>query len=143
MKTRGRMGYFAFMNEKDNRERDAFFGKGNWSLNDKKEIIYNPVLDNDNIILRTNNIRIVDNMYVLVIGNDTGIVLKDECVKRAVVSNLGLSTYIVKLNRQSFLDNRCSYEDIECEFDFDNEEDFGFLLEVASQQNNGTIIFMG
>lgn len=54
-----------------------FFGKDNWKQKSNKYVYYKAVQDNDNIIIHTNNIKGIKGNFVLVVGNNKAIYLKD------------------------------------------------------------------
>lgn len=51
-----------------------FFDKDSWKQKSNKYVYYKAVQDNDNIIIRTNNIK---GNFVLVVGNNKAVYLKD------------------------------------------------------------------
>lgn len=91
-------------------------------------------IDNDNIIIITNNIVFTDKAPVLVVGNNKAVYLKDWQLKPVRNYYEGICGYAVKLNRNYFkvYTFNSNFEN----FSFDKEDDFDTLLEIAKQQND-------
>lgn len=95
------------------------------------------VIDRDNIIIITNNIEIMKHQYILVIGDNKVVWLKDWQVQELKYWDVQLNTYAVKLNRQYF-------KPYELKFKLDKycfngrEHTFDSLYELAVSQDNAT-----
>ena len=76
---------------------DKFFGKTQYYSN--KYFSYDSVIDKDNIIVRTNNVKMIKGNPVLIVDNDKGIYLKDWQVAPIKMDRGETNTYAVKLNR--------------------------------------------
>lgn len=94
--------FAAFMKEKAKRENDLFFGEGNRKMLSNKYYTYKHVLDSDTIIINTNNVRVVKNRLVLVVGDDKAVYLKNWNVRKAHNYDWGINFWIIKLSRAFF-----------------------------------------
>ena len=117
-----------------------FFGNdANISKDGEVIINYNHVIDNDNIIIQTNNIKywINKDQWVLVVAKNKAVYLKEWQIREIKNWNKGIDSYAVKLNRKYFKIYNLSYEfgDISSELN----DDFDSLLEIAKLQNNNQI----
>ena len=129
--------YSNFLKQRKTNSLDFLIGEGNYKTTNNRFQIKNHVIDNDTILLITNNVQYFSNkdIYVLWIAEDKVVYLKSWQVKEVYnFEHLG-DCYIVKLNRQYFKPYQCFKNDflmIEKEYTFD------VLLEVAkSQTGNG------
>lgn len=103
-----------YFKDKAIKDLNFFFGENNWrKISNKYYTIVNPVLNDDEFLLRTNNIK----TYT-----------KGEKVQEYPFGN----SYIVKLSRKFFkiYTFKSDFED----FAFDRDEDFDSLKEIASTQ---------
>lgn len=131
------MKYNDYLKTKEENKNTFFFGENNLETSNKRFQIKNNVIDNDNILLITNNIQYFLNKecFVLWVGNNKIVYLKDWQVMPVYNFEIVGDTYIVKLNRQFFKKYDCFKSD---NFIFENEETFDSLLDVAkSQTGNG------
>lgn len=113
-------------------EKKRFFGEcTNYSNN---YFTFKHDIDNDNIIIVTNNIVFTDKAPVLVVGNNKAVYLKDWQLMPVRNYYEGIYGYAVKLNRNYFKVYTFSsnFEN----FSFDKEDTFDSLLEIAKQQND-------
>ena len=111
-----------------------FFGENGKHNISGKYYNYRHVLDQDTIIINTNNVRRVKDSLVLVVDNDKAVYLKDWNVKQAHNwSDIGTDFWIVKLSRAYFRPYTFSrpFDDIA----MDGVQDFDFLLQVAREQD--------
>lgn len=118
-------------------EKNNFFGENNLETSNKRFQIKNHVIDNDNILLITNNIQYFPNKecFVIWVGSNKIVYLKDWQVITVYNFEIIGDTYIVKLNRQFFKKYDCFKSD---KFIFESEETFDSLLDIAkSQTGNG------
>ena len=116
-------------NAKD-KDLEFFFGKVTKLSNRYFE--YNSIIDEDNIIIITNNIKVIKGSYVLVVDNNKAVYLKDWQVKRVHNFYNNMSGYAVKLNRNYFKSYTFSF-DFE-DMAFDQEDTFDSLKELAATQ---------
>jgi len=125
--------------EKREKRAEFFFGKGNYTRVNKNEILYRPVIDNDNIILLTRNVRRVfvgDNStsFVLATSSHRGVYLKSWQVMRVVIndkrSDERAICFLVKLTRKYF--KTYSFKNIDI---IDRDEDLGGFLEINTESN--------
>ena len=127
----------------DMAKRDSFFGKVLQRSN--KYFIPDQINDEDNAIIKTNNITVVKDSIVMVTGNNTAIYLKDWQVRRIFDKELG-EMYAVKINRNYF--KEYTFKTNFSEFSFDKKDTFDSLWETAKKQheqareikNNGVIL---
>lgn len=125
-----------YFKDKAIKDLNFFFGENNWrKISNKYYTIANPVLNDDEFLLRTNNIKTYtkgeDLKIILVVGNNKAVYLKDWQVKKVQEYPFG-NSYIVKLSRKFFkiYTFKSDFED----FAFDRDEDFDSLKEIASTQ---------
>lgn len=127
--------FATFIKEKARRENERFFGEGNRKKLSNKYYTFKHVLDNDTIIINTNNVRIVKDSLILVVGDDKAVYLKDWNVRKAHNYDWGIDFWIVKLSRAFFkVYTFKSRIDNDLMFDVDLQ-DFDYLLEVAKEQD--------
>lgn len=132
MRNRQLKQHYADMKNKD---RDFFFGEGNWEAVSNKYFNFKRYIDNDNIIILTNNIRFVKGNPVLLVDNNKAVYLKSWQIK-PVESWFGeymLATNAVKLNRNFF-----KVYTFKSDFDnmaFEQEDTFDSLIEDAKLQD--------
>lgn len=88
-----------FLTERRNHVRDLFFGQGNWHIQ-AGALKFRQVLDDETIIIRTNNVTTVKDAPVLIVGNDKAVYLKDFNI-RMVHDNV-MNYRLVKLQRKYF-----------------------------------------
>lgn len=113
---------------------NRFFGEGNKVKKTNKYFTYKHYIDNDTVIINTNNVKEIKGNPVLVVGKNEAVYLKDWNVRPA--HNYGEicdDFYIVKLQRQYFRPYtfKTPFED----FCFDADEDFDKMVEIARAQD--------
>lgn len=110
---------------------EFFFGKSVKKVSNKY-FTFDHVIDNDNIIIVTNNIKLIKDSYVLIVGNNKAVYLKDWQVRPIRNYWEEVNAYAVKLNRNFFKTYtfRNNFDD----FYFEKEETFDDLKEIASTQ---------
>ena len=124
-----------YMKARAKKEDDFFFGEDNKIKQSNKYYTYKHFIDNDNIIINTNNIKVIKNSCVLIIGKNEAIYLKDWQVRTAHnYSDICSNFYIVKLNRKFFKPYtfKSNFDD----FCFEKTENFDDLIEIAKEQDN-------
>lgn len=117
------------MNEKDEK---WFFGD-TVEHTSNKYFKFNRIVDENNIIILTNNIKVLKGNYVLLVDNNKGVYLKDWQVRKVHNFDYGVNTYAVKLNKNYFKPYTFNFN-----FDdmaFEKEDTFETLVEVANEQN--------
>lgn len=118
--------YYEARHEND---MNFFFGDGKWSKVSNRGFHYSPVIDDDNIIIRTNNVWFLGNgSIVLVVGDNKAVYLKNWQLKRFTGGE-----YVVKLNRNYF--KVYTFKSNFDNFSFDHDESFDDLLNVAKEQS--------
>lgn len=118
---------------KQQKEKDIqkFFGEIKHTSN--KYFTFNRIINDDEIIIVTSNIKIIKDTPVLVVGNNKAVYLKDWLIREVRNYNLDIYTYAVKLNRKYWkvYTFKSDFEDIFIE----KEDTFDDLVEVAKEQN--------
>lgn len=127
--------YGEYMKARAKKDSDFFFGEGNKEMVSNKYFTYKHVLDNDTIIINTNNVKVIKENYVLIVGDNEAVYLKDWQIKKAHnYSDICTDLYLVKLNRKYFKPYKFNFK-----FDgfcFDEKVDtFDDLLETAKAQD--------
>ncbi len=124
-----------YMKSRAKKEDDFFFGEGNKVKSSNKYFTYKHVIDDDNIIINTNNIKVIKNNFVLIVDNNKAVYLKEWQVRCA--HNWGdicNDFYVVKLNRKYFKSYTFKFEFTD--FSFEKEDTFDDLMKVAKAQDN-------
>ena len=114
------------------KDLDFFFGENNYQKTSNKYLTFKRVLNEDEIILLTKNVIIIKDNYVLIVGNNKAVYLKDWAVKQVRNYYENIEAYAVKLNRKYFkiYTFKSDFED----FAFDKDENFDDLFKVAEEQ---------
>ena len=119
-----------------------FFGENNYSTTSKRFAIKKHVLNDDEIVICTNNVTYWKNkdQFVLWVSNNKIVYLKNFQVMPVYNFEVfGDTSYLVKLNRKYFKEYKCFETE---EFDFGNREDtFDSLKEIAKQQDKHELWF--
>ena len=113
---------------------DYFFNDSVFKISNKY-FKFNRYGDNDNITIITNNIISLGDWYVLLVGDNRGVWLKNWQVKPCKVGqNTYIPSYAVKLNRKYF-----TVKDIDSykcdDFCFEKENDFDDMVRLAKVQD--------
>ena len=135
-----------FYDQRKKREMDFMYGEGNWKPISNKRYAVKHVKNDDEININTNNVKRIKDNYVLVVGNNQAVYLKDWQVSPIHTWNsdekYGENTYSVKLNRKYFKPYtfRFNFDD----FSFDKPDTFDDLLQTAREQDErGVPIALG
>ena len=116
--------------------KTKFFGEvTNWS---NKYFTFNHILDDDNIIVFTKNVKTIKGSPALIVGKNKAIFLKDWLVIGVRNYEIGFDGYAVKLNR-NFMKVYTFQNDFEDFIFGDKEDDFESLKEVAISQNDTAV----
>lgn len=119
---------------KSQKEKDEkwFFGE---SLNhtSNKYFTFKRFIDDENVIVITNNVKILKDNYVLLVDNNKGVYLKDWQVRKLHNYDLGLNFYAVKINKNYFKPYTFNFyfEDMA----FEKEDTFETLVDAAKLQD--------
>ena len=111
------------------------FFNGGYKMVSNQYFTFNRVINNDEIIIITTNVKYWRNkeQYVLAVNNDKVIYLKPWQVACVKSWDLGMNAYAVKLNRNYFKSYQLSFK--LDDFIFEKEDTFDDLLEIAKKQN--------
>lgn len=117
---------------KNMKDKDLEFFFGEVTKKSNKYFTYNSIIDDDNIIIITNNIKDIKGNFVMLVDNNKGVYLKDWQVRPVHNFYNGMSGYAVKLNRKYFKPYtfRFDFEDMA----FEKEETFDTIKEIAATQ---------
>lgn len=129
--------YSQYLKERKEKDLKFFYGEDIRKVSNKY-FEFKRVIDNDNIIIITNNIRVIKDSYVLVVGEKKAVYLKDWQVRRVSNYYEDLEAYAVKLNRKYFKTYNFKNE-IDPELYFEKDNDFNDLLELAKLQDERNI----
>lgn len=130
---------YTYKQERQLKRAEFFFGPGNFTKANKDEVQFNAVIDNDNIILISKNVRRVfvkDDKVSLVMAttNRRGIYLKPWQVIRVIINDhkTGEKTVcaLVKLNRKFYKTYSFKDQDI-----IDKDENLGGFLDVYGTED--------
>ena len=94
--------YSDYLRKRKESSNDFYFGEGNWKKISNQYIKYKSVLDENTIIIRTGNIKNIKGNFVLLVGNNKGVYLKEWQVRPFYNCPLDISGYLVKLSRDFF-----------------------------------------
>ena len=116
---------------KNRKEKDLEFFFGTVTKKSNKYFEYNSIIDDDNIIIITNNIKVLKGNFVIV-DNNKGVYLKDWQVRPVHNYYTGMNAFAVKLNRNYFKPYtfRFNFDDMA----FEQEDTFDSLKECAATQ---------
>lgn len=119
---------------KSRKEKDLEFFFGEVTKKSNKYFEYNSIIDEDNIIIITNNIKTIKGNMVMIVDNNKAVYLKDWQVRRVHNFYNGVSAFAVKLNRKYFKPYtfRFDFEDMA----FEQAETFDSLKECAAELSN-------
>lgn len=129
--------YSEFLKKRAESDRALYFGENNYKAVSNKFFTYKAVLNDDEIIIRTNDVKIFKNNYVLIVGSNDVVYLKDFQVRevhtwcKASKDNF----YLVKLNRKYFK----PYHFTNAIYNYESKENidtFDDLLQVAKEQDD-------
>lgn len=129
------MKYSEYIKQSKENSIRRFFGDIRRKSN--KYFTFNHVIDSDNIIIITGNVKMVKGSYVLVIGSNKAVFLKSWQVKEVHNFYSGYSGYAVKLNRNYF--KPYTFKTDFDEFAFNHDDTFDTLKAVAESQNSEQI----
>lgn len=109
-----------------------FYFKGGYNYVSNKYFRFKHVIDDDNIIIMTRNVKKIKENRVLIVDNNKGVYLKDWQV-HFLYSAYSEDAYAVKLNRKFFkvYQFNFSFDDMS----FEKEDTFDELLQVAKEQD--------
>lgn len=118
-----------------------FFFNGGYKMTSNKYFTFTSVVDDDNIIIVTNNVKYWFNkdQYVLFVADDKVVYLKDWQIKPVRNFYLGVEAYAVKLNKKYFKPYQIHYE--QDEFVFEKEDTFDDLFKLANEQQSKNTIW--
>ena len=116
------------------KEKDLKFFFGDVKKLSNKYFEYNSIIDEDNIVLLTNNIKQIKDSFVLIVNNNQAVYLKDWQIREVHNYDLGINTYAVKLNRKYFRPYTFRFEFDG--FDFEKADTFDSLAEIAETQTD-------
>lgn len=109
---------------------EKFFGETKRASN--KYFFFNHIINNDTILIVTDDIRKIKTSFVLMVGNDKAVYLKDWQLAHVTTKESG-ETYAIRLNRNFFkvYTFRTPFEDAM----FEHEQSFDDLAKIAERQN--------
>nr|DAI56024.1 MAG TPA: hypothetical protein [Caudoviricetes sp.] len=127
--------YSEFLKEMKEEQISKFFGEVKKTSN--KYFKFNHILNEDEIIIVTGNVKFIKDNFVLVVGNNKVVYLKEWNIVRVHNYDLGLNAHAVKLNRKYFKTYifKNDFED----FHFEKDDTFESLMEIAKEQNDTEI----
>lgn len=125
--------YSQYLKESKEKDLKFFFGEDVKKVTNKY-FKFKRVKDEDNIVIITNNIKVIKDSFVLVVGEKKAVYLKDWQVRKVRNYYENLSAYAVKLNRKFFKTYTFKNE-IDENLYFDKDNNFEDLLEIAKLQD--------
>lgn len=129
-----------YIKARKEKDKDFFFGEGNWRNLTNKYIAYKSVINDDEIIIRTSNVKYFKGNPVLVVGSNDVVYLKDWQVKDAHAWEPDFKDdfYIVKLNRKYF--KKYHFQNPVLGFEGAEDRDFDNLLTIAKEQEESKML---
>ena len=123
--------YSQYIKEMKIKDKEFFFGK---SIKFKTNTYFtiDHVIDDDNIIIITSNIKRVKDAYVLVVANNKCVFLKDWQIRPVHNYYKGIYAYAVKLNRNYF--KTYTFKNDFYDIYIEKEHTFDILKNVAATQ---------
>ena len=118
------------------RDLEFFFGD-DLHMTSGSYFQFRRIIDADNILVLTNNIKKIKDNYVLVTAPDKGVYLKDWQIRKVSSYKAGINCYVVKLSRKFFKPYKFSFE-----FEdllITDEDTFDTLYNVANEQEKENI----
>lgn len=131
--------YSEFLKERKQKDMDFFYGKGNTKKLSNKYFEFKRVLDDDNCIVVTNNIKTIKGNPVMITGNNQAVYLKDWQCRPVHNYYEGVDAYAVKLNRRYYKPYtfRSNFEG----YSFDKNNTFDDMMDTAKQQEQVNMKF--
>ena len=111
----------------------AFYFKGGYDYVSNKYFTFKHVIDDDNILITTSNIKFIKGNPVMIVGNNKGLYLKNWQINVVFNSSVEGQIYTVKLNRKFFRPYQFNFT-----FDdmsFAKDDTFDELLKIAREQD--------
>lgn len=128
-----------YYKERKQKDMDFFYGKGNTKKLSNKYFEFKRVLDDDNCIVVTNNIKTIKGNPVMITGNNQAVYLKDWQYRPVHNYYDGIDAYAVKLNRKYYRPYtfRFNFDD----YSFDKNNSFDDMMDTARQQEQVNMKF--
>lgn len=128
-----------YYKERKQKDMDFFYGKGNTKKLSNKYFEFKRVLDDDNCIVVTNNIKTIKGNPVMITGNNQAVYLKDWQYRPVHNYYDGIDAYAVKLNRKYYRPYtfRFNFD----EYSFDKNNSFDDMMDTARQQEQVNMKF--
>lgn len=108
-----------------------FFAAG-YEMKSNKYFTFKNVINDDECILITNNIKVVKGSYALIVDNNKAVFLKDFQIKQVYNYFNDLSAFAIKLNRKYF--KTYTFQNDFEDMYFEKEETFDDLMKAAKEQ---------
>ena len=111
----------------------AFYFNGGYDYVSNKYFTFKHVIDDDNNIITTSNIKFIKGNPVMIVGNNKGLYLKNWQINVVFNSSVEGQIYTVKLNRKFFRPYQFNFT-----FDdmsFAKDDTFDELLKIAREQD--------
>ncbi len=124
--------FSAYIKKQKGAQRARFFGEVREVSN--TYFRFNRVIDDDNVIILTNNLRMINGSYALIVGNNAAIFLKDWQVVPVRIDRGTENTFVVKLNR-NWVRPYVWTNGTEFDVWMDGIQDFDDFLAVARKQD--------
>ena len=118
---------------KSRKEKDLTFFFGETKKMSNKYFSFKRFIDDDNIIIITNNIKTIKGSFVMLVDNNKAVYLKDWQVRPVHNYGAGINAYAVKLNRKYWkvYTFKTDFDDMA----FEKEETFDDLVTIAKEQD--------
>lgn len=125
----------AFFQDRAKKDLDFFFGDGNWEKVTNKYYRIKHAINDNEIILNTNNVKMIKDNPVLITGNNQAVYLKNWQIREAHSwdDDGADNFYLVKLNRQFF--KPYTFRNDFYGYSFSQPDTFDELLKTAKEQD--------
>jgi hypothetical protein len=127
--------YSDFLKKVKEQNKERFFP--NYKNLSNKYFTFDHYINDDELVIVTNNIITVKGNPVLVVGNNKVVYLKDFCINPVHNYDHGINAYAVILKREYFKVYTFK-NDIEG-FDFEKEESFDDFVTLAKEQDEANM----
>lgn len=128
-----------YYKDRKQKDMDFFYGKGNTEKKSNKYFTFKRVLDDDNCIVVTNNIKTIKGKPVMITGNNQAVYLKDWQYRPIHNYYEGIDTYAVKLNRNYY--NPYTFRFNFDGYSFDKNNSFDDMMNTAREQERVNMKF--
>ena len=138
-KPKGKKTFSDHVKEQKRKDMEFFYGKDNVKMKSNKYFEFKRVLDDDNCIVVTNNIKTIKGNPVMITGKNQAVYLKEWQLRPVHNFDNGINAHAVKINRKYFKPYTFKF-DFEG-FSFDKNQTFDDMMATAKKQETENMRF--